>query len=122
MPLDAVDTPALLLDLDAFARNLDRMQAAADAAGVHLRPHAKAHKCPAVALEQRARGAVGICCQKVSEALPFLHAGVTDIHISNQLASTTKAAVLARWAAAGARISACVDEVSQIDALGSTLR
>jgi D-threonine aldolase len=119
MPLDSVDTPALLLDLDAFERNLDRMQAAADAAGVQLRPHAKAHKCPAVALEQRARGAVGICCQKASEALPFLRAGITDIHISNQLASPDKAVMLARWAAAGARISACVDELSQIVALGN---
>ena len=45
-PLDSVDTHALLLDLDAFERNLGRMQAAADAAGIGLRPHAKAHKCP----------------------------------------------------------------------------
>jgi D-threonine aldolase len=118
-PLDTVDTPALLLDLDAFERNLDRMQTAADAADVQLRPHAKAHKCPAVALEQRARGAVGICCQKVSEALPFLRAGITDIHISNQIATPAKAALLAMWAAAGARISACVDEMAQIQTLGS---
>ena len=82
-PLSAVDTPALLLDLAAFERNLNRLQACADAAGVALRPHAKAHKCPAIALAQLQRGAVGICCQKVSEALPFLQAGISDIHISN---------------------------------------
>ena len=69
-PLRAVDTPAPVLDLDAFARNLERMQSACDRAGVQLRPHAKAHKCPDIALAQVARGAVGICCQKVSEALP----------------------------------------------------
>ena len=119
--LDDVDTPALLLDLNAFERNLDRMQAAADAAGVALRPHAKAHKTPAVALAQIARGAVGICCQKVSEALPFIAAGVRDIHISNQpalSASGAKTVLLAR-AAHHARLSVCVDDARQIDALGA---
>ena len=119
--LDDIDTPALLLDLNAFERNLDRMQAAADAAGIALRPHAKAHKTPAVALAQIARGAVGICCQKVSEALPFIAAGVRDIHISNQpalSANGAKTSLLAR-AARHARMSVCVDDVRQIDALGS---
>ena len=119
--LKDVDTPALLLDLNAFERNLDRMQAAADAAGVALRPHAKAHKTPAVALAQIARGAVGICCQKVSEALPFIAAGVRDIHISNQPALSAKGAktlLLAR-AAHHARLSVCVDDARQIDALGA---
>ena len=119
--LEDIDTPALLLDLSAFERNLDRMQAAADAAGVALRPHAKAHKTPAVALAQIARGAVGICCQKVSEALPFIAAGVRDIHISNQPAlsrSGAKTRLLAR-AATHARMSVCVDDALQIDALGA---
>jgi D-serine deaminase-like pyridoxal phosphate-dependent protein len=114
-PLDTVDTPALLLDLDAFERNLDRMQAAADAAGVRLRPHGKAHKCPDVARAQAARGAVGICCQKASEALPFIAAGLTDVHVSNQLASAPKAALLAR-AARHAHLTVCVD-----DALGAAV-
>ncbi|MGJ7581807.1 DSD1 family PLP-dependent enzyme [Variovorax sp. RHLX14] len=121
--LEDVDTPALLLDLNAFERNLDRMQAAANAAGtgVALRPHAKAHKTPAVALAQIARGAVGICCQKVSEALPFIAAGVRDIHISNQPALSANGArtlLLAR-AAHHARMSVCVDDARQIDALGA---
>ncbi len=121
LPLGTVDTPALLLDLDAFERNLDRMQTAVQAARVQLRPHAKAHKCPAVALEQVARGAVGVCCQKASEALPFLAAGIRDIHISNQLASPAKAGLLARCAAGGARISVCVDADAQIDALADAV-
>ena len=116
--LASVDTPALLLDLDAFERNLNRMQAAADASGVRLRPHAKAHKCPAVALAQVARGATGICCQKASEALSFIEAGIDDIHVSNQLASPGKATWLAQ-AAQFARISVCVDDASQIAALGA---
>ncbi|WP_298235401.1 DSD1 family PLP-dependent enzyme [uncultured Azohydromonas sp.] len=120
-PLADVDTPTLLLDLDAFERNLDRMQAAARVAGVQLRPHAKAHKCPAVALAQVARGAAGVCCQKASEALPFLQAGVRDVHISNELASPAKARPVAQWAR-HARLSVCVDDGAQIDALAAATR
>jgi len=111
--LAAIDTPALVLDLQAFERNLDAMQAAATAAGVALRPHAKAHKTPAIALAQLQRGAVGICCQKVSEALPFLQAGVTDIHISNQTVGRPKATLLAQLALHG-RFSVCVDDARQV--------
>ncbi|MFL9992089.1 DSD1 family PLP-dependent enzyme [Paraburkholderia sediminicola] len=114
--ITSIDTPALLLDADAFERNLDVMQARADAAGVALRPHAKAHKCPAIALAQIQRGAVGICCQKVSEALPFLHAGVTDIHISNEVIGSAKLDLLARMALHG-RFSVCVDHADQVMAL-----
>jgi len=120
LPVDAIDTPSLVVDLDAFARNVDRMQAAADAAGVKLRPHAKAHKCPDVSLAQIARGAVGICCQKVSEAVPFVRAGIRDIHISNEIAGPAKAALLAELAR-HARMSVCVDDVAQIDALAAAL-
>jgi len=118
LPVDAIDTPSLVVDLDAFARNVDRMQAAADAAGIKLRPHAKAHKCPDVSLAQIARGAVGICCQKVSEAVPFVRAGIRDIHISNEIASPAKATLLAELAR-HARMSVCVDDVAQIDALAA---
>jgi len=115
--LAAIATPALVLDLQAFERNLDVMQAAANAAGVALRPHAKAHKTPAIALAQLQRGAVGICCQKVSEALPFLQAGVRDIHISNQVASVPMVELLAQMGRHG-HISVCVDHAAQVVALG----
>lgn len=117
-PLAAIDTPALLLELDAFERNVARMQAAAEAAGVALRPHAKAHKCPAIARAQIAAGAAGICCQKVSEALPFVAAGVRDIHISNEIAGPAKAALLAQLALR-ARLSVCVDHPAQIAELAA---
>ncbi|SNS55112.1 D-serine deaminase, pyridoxal phosphate-dependent [Noviherbaspirillum humi] len=116
MTLAQVDTPSLLLDLDAFERNLDRMQAHAARAGVALRPHAKAHKCPAIALAQVARGAVGVCCQKVSEALPFMRAGVSDIHVSNEIAGPAKARMLATLAR-HARLSVCVDAAQQVAVL-----
>ncbi|RZT36470.1 DSD1 family PLP-dependent enzyme [Cupriavidus agavae] len=117
-PADTIDTPSLVLDLDVFERNVARMQAAADQAGVKLRPHAKAHKCPDIALAQMARGAVGICCQKVSEAVPFVRAGVQDIHISNEIAGPAKAKLLAELAR-HARLSVCVDDLRQIDALAA---
>lgn len=118
--LHEIDTPALLLDLDAFERNLDRMQAAVAAAGLKLRPHAKAHKCPQIALRQVTRGAVGVCCQKVSEALPFIEAGVRDIHISNEIGSPQKARLLARLAR-HATVSACVDDALQLQWLREAL-
>lgn len=115
---DTIDTPSLVLDLDIFARNVDRMQSAANRAGIKLRPHAKAHKCPDISLAQIARGAVGICCQKVSEAIPFVRAGVRDIHISNEVVGTAKAALLADLAR-HARISVCVDDLTQVDTLAA---
>ncbi|MGH6882896.1 MAG: DSD1 family PLP-dependent enzyme, partial [Hypericibacter sp.] len=67
-PVEAVDTPALLVELDAFERNIARMAAFAKAKEVRLRPHGKTHKCAAIARAQIEAGAVGVCCQKVSEA------------------------------------------------------
>ncbi|WP_046240770.1 alanine racemase, partial [Delftia tsuruhatensis] len=89
---------SLALDLTAFDANLRTMQDWADRHGVALRPHAKAHKCPQIALRQLALGARGICCQKVSEALPFVAAGVRDILISNEVVGPAKHALLARLA------------------------
>ncbi|HYG45097.1 MAG TPA: DSD1 family PLP-dependent enzyme [Bordetella sp.] len=112
-PLARVDTPSLVLDLDAFESNLRLMQAWADRHGVALRPHAKAHKCPEISRRQLALGARGICCQKVSEALPFVAAGIDDVHISNQVVGPAKLALLAQLAHA-ARISVCVDDAGNL--------
>lgn len=74
-------TPSVLIETSRLARNIDTMQRAADAAGMRLRPHAKTHKLPAIARQQIARGAVGICCAKPSEAMVFAEAGIDDIRI-----------------------------------------
>ena len=66
--LEDVDTPALVLELDAFEKNLRTLADAVRGRGVRVRTHAKTHKCPEVARRQMALGAVGACCQKVSEA------------------------------------------------------
>lgn len=115
-PLSAVDTPALLLDLEAFERNVAHMQAAATSAGKALRPHAKAHKCVSIAQAQLQAGAIGICCQKVSEAIPFVEAGIPDILISNEVVGLHKARLLAQMATR-ARMSVCVDHEQSIEQL-----
>ncbi|HEY0295656.1 MAG TPA: DSD1 family PLP-dependent enzyme [Bordetella sp.] len=119
-PLSQVDTPSLVLDLDAFEANLRAMQDWADQHGVALRPHAKAHKCPQVTLRQLALGAKGICCQKVSEALPFLAAGVRDIHISNEVVGASKLALLAELAG-HADASVCVDNLSNLQDIAAAV-
>ncbi len=115
-----VDTPALILDLEAFEENLRSMQALAERNGVALRPHAKAHKCPEIALRQVALGARGICCQKVTEAEPFVRAGITDILISNEVVGHQKLALLARLAGE-ARLTVCVDHPDALAALSAAL-
>lgn len=106
--LSAVETPALVLDLDAFERNLDAMAGAARGRGVRLRPHAKAHKCPEVAKAQIARGAVGICCQKTDEAAAFVAEGIKDVLVTNEVVEPAKLARLASLAR-NARIGMLVD-------------
>ena len=89
-PVGEVDTPALLVDLDAFEHNVALMQDFADRAGMKLRPHAKTHKCADIALRQMQAGAEGVCCQKLSEAERLAAQGVSNILISNQVVGATK--------------------------------
>ena len=112
--LASVDTPALLLDLDAFEHNLDTLRAMVSGLGVCVRPHAKSHKCPEIARQQLARGAVGICCQKVSEAEAFVRGGITDVTIVNEIVGAPKLARLARLARQ-ARIAVAVDDALNVD-------
>jgi len=107
MPLEAVDTPALLIDLAAFERNIERLARAVAGTGVRLRPHAKTHKCPVIGLRQIAAGAVGVCCQKVGEAEAMVYGGVPNVLVSNQVVGASK---LARRVALAkqAEVSVCV--------------
>ena len=82
--LEDVDTPALVLDLSAFERN-QRTLFDLVRNRVRVRPHAKTHKCPEVAKRQVAMGAVGACCQKVSEAEAMVDGGITDVLVSNEI-------------------------------------
>ncbi len=88
-------TPQVLVDRPRLLANIDRMQAAADARRIHLRPHAKTHKIPAVGRWQVERGAVGLCCAKLGEAEVFVAAGADDIRLPYPLNPRNAARLLA---------------------------
>jgi D-serine deaminase-like pyridoxal phosphate-dependent protein len=90
-----IPTPAVLVDSGRLNRNLDRMQSAATARGLRLRPHAKTHKSPHIAQLQIDRGAVGICCAKLGEAEVFGDAGIADIRLPYPLNPVNADRVLA---------------------------
>ena len=121
MTLAEVDTPALLLDLDAFERNLDRLDQSLVGTRIRVRPHAKSHKCPEIALRQMARGAIGVCCQKVSEAEAMVEGGVMNVLVSNEVVGPGKLARLAGLAKR-ARVSVCVDNEQNISDLDNAAR
>jgi 3-hydroxy-D-aspartate aldolase len=113
MALADVDTPALVIDLDAFERNLQRMADFTAKAGVRLRAHAKTHKSPDIAKRQMALGAVGVCCQKVSEAEAMVDGGIGDVLVSNEVAGAVKLARLAQLARR-AKVGVCVDDLANV--------
>ena len=113
MPLEEVETPALIIDLDAFESNLAQMAEAVAKSTAKLRPHAKTHKCPAVARRQVALGAVGVCCQKVSEAEAMVAGGIRDVLVSNQIVGRRKLARLLALARE-ARVAVCVDDAENV--------
>ncbi|OFZ88395.1 MAG: alanine racemase [Betaproteobacteria bacterium RIFCSPLOWO2_12_FULL_62_58] len=121
MPLAEVDTPCLILDLDAFERNLDRLKESLAGKSVLLRPHAKSHKCPQIALRQIALGAVGVCCQKVSEAQALVEGGVNDVLIANEVVGAPKLKHLAALAKQ-ARVAVCADDAGNVAALDAAAR
>ena len=117
----SVDTPALLLDLDAFERNLDTLRATLADLPVRVRPHAKSHKCPEIARRQVARGAVGVCCQKVSEAEALVRGGIQDVFVVNEVVGALKLARLASLARS-ARVGVTVDDVHNVDDVARAAR
>ena len=108
-----IQTPCLILDLDALERNVRKMGDYASAHGMRHRSHGKMHKSVDVQkLQERLGGAVGVCCQKVSEAEVFVRGGIKDVLVSNQVRDPAKIDRLARLPKLGARIIVCVDDVA----------
>lgn len=109
-----IETPCLIVDLDAFERNVARMRERCDAMGVDLRAHGKMHKSADVARYQIEQGgAVGICCQKASEAEAFVRGGISDVLITNQVRSPRMIDRLARLAGE-AKVSVCIDDLANV--------
>ncbi|HEY8289572.1 MAG TPA: DSD1 family PLP-dependent enzyme, partial [Acetobacteraceae bacterium] len=115
-----IQTPCLILDLDALERNIVKMGKYAQAHGVRHRSHGKMHKSVDVQkLQESLGGAVGVCCQKVSEAEVFARGGIRDILVSNQVRDPAKIDRLARLPRYGARITICVDDVANVAELSA---
>jgi len=116
-----LDTPALVIDLDALERNLRRMAEFFAPLPCKLRPHAKTHKCTEIARRQVKLGAVGITCAKLGEAEAMAAGGVEDILIANQVVGERK---LQRLAALARRalVTVAVDNLANAGAIAEAAR
>ena len=123
--VNAIDTPALVVDLDTMERNLRTMAGFAAQHQVRLRPHAKMHKSAELAKLQMAAGAVGVCVQKTSEAEALVAGGVHNIFISNEVIAPAKLARVSSLtrvlAPLGGKLAICVDSLEGIQRLATSM-
>ncbi len=124
-PVSAIDTPALVLDLDAMQRNLSRMAEFARKHDIRWRPHAKMHKSSAIAKLQMQAGAVGVCVQKASEAEVMFAGGVPNIYISNEVIAPAKLVRVAdlahKMTVEGGQLAIAVDSVEGVRRLADAM-
>ncbi|PYE90492.1 D-TA family PLP-dependent enzyme [Phyllobacterium leguminum] len=119
-PLDQVVTPMPVIDEDRLAANIAKAQAYFNQHGKAFRPHIKTHKIAAVARQQLAAGAVGINCQKVSEAEVFADAGFEDILITYNILGAAKLKRLRELHERVARLSVVADSEAVVQGLAAT--
>jgi 3-hydroxy-D-aspartate aldolase len=117
MTRDEIPTPALLLDMDRFERNLDRMAKHVRAAGKSIRPHAKTHRCPEIARRQIAAGALGVACAKLGEAEVMARAGIRGLLITTEVVAPSAVRRLMRLVAEAPDTMVVVDNAENVDAL-----
>jgi D-serine deaminase-like pyridoxal phosphate-dependent protein len=119
--VNAIDTPALVVDLDAMKRNLARMAEFARKHDVRWRPHAKMHKSVALAKLQMQAGAAGVCVQKTAEAEAMVGGGVYNVYITNEVIAASKlarvAALAHQVAAEGGQLAIAVDSMEGVGRL-----
>lgn len=118
MRVDDLDTPVPVIDLDRVERNLAKMQAYCDQHGLALRPHVKTHKLPHFARRQIELGAVGVTCQKISEALVMAEAGCADILLTYPIVGASKIAPLAELAGK-TRLTVSLDNAVALDTVAA---
>jgi D-serine deaminase-like pyridoxal phosphate-dependent protein len=123
--VDAIDTPALVVDLDAMMRNLSRMADFANKHDIRWRAHAKMHKSSALAKLQMQAGAVGVCVQKTAEAEAMVAGGVHDVYISNEVVDPAKlervAALAHLLAAEKGQLAIAVDSLEGVRRLAHAM-
>ena len=108
-PIEELDTPCIVVDLDLAEANIAKLQDAANDMGVHVRPHSKTSKSPYWVRKQLDAGAIGICCAKVGEAEVMVEAGITEVMITSQVIGKSKIARLLALAPSARMIVAVED-------------
>jgi D-serine deaminase-like pyridoxal phosphate-dependent protein len=116
----SLNTPALIVDVEALERNIAAMAAFAARTGVALRPHAKTHKSAEIARRQIAAGAIGQCCAKLGEAEALTEAGIRNILITSPVVGPAATERLVALSARAEGLMAAVDHPGVVDALAAT--
>ena len=117
-PVEELDTPCIIIDLDVAESNIAKLQTAANEMGVDVRPHSKTNKSPYWVRKQLDAGAIGVCCAKVGEAEVMVEAGVPEVMIPNQVIGKRKIARLVALARS-AKIIVAVESAGNVDDLSS---
>lgn len=124
-PVSAIDTPALVVDIEAVQRNLGRMAEFVRKHDIRWRPHAKMHKSSALAKLQMLAGAVGVCVQKTAEAEAMVAGGVNNVYISNEVIAPGKLARVAdlahQLAAENGQLAIAVDSLEGVRRLADAM-
>jgi D-serine deaminase-like pyridoxal phosphate-dependent protein len=118
----AIDTPALIVDIEALERNIATMAARANAWGVTLRPHAKTHKCSAIARLQVLAGASGIACATIDEAEVMVEANLPGVLITSPLATERKVSRLTELAHRRSDLAVVADHPQHVSLLDEIAR
>jgi len=117
-----IETPAVLIDVAVAGANIDRFQSYCNRHGLACRPHIKTHKLPRMAIRQIKAGAVGITCQKVSEAEAMLaEADIDDVLITYNILGDTKLERL-RQIAHKTKLSVVTDSTKTVDGLSAAFK
>jgi len=115
-PISEIDTPALLIDMEAMERNIQIMAEYINSIKADIRPHYKTHKCPIMAHKQLDAGAIGITCAKLGEAASLVDAGIKEVLIANQVVGKTKIDRLVGLAQ-HSNIMIAVDDLKNVQAI-----
>jgi 3-hydroxy-D-aspartate aldolase len=121
MNINEIETPALILDKDLFLTNINTMEKLLADTSMKLRPHYKTHRCPQIAQLQIMRGAEGITCSKLGEALDLADAGIANILIANQIVQKSKIKTLAKLASR-CYLTVCVDNEDNLRELSAAAK
>ena len=121
VPVEALPTPALVLNRPAMQRNIARMAKFLGEHGKGFRPHAKTHKCPLICAEQLAAGAVGVCVAKLGEAAAMINAGISNVLITSPVTTPGKAGIVAELAGLSDDLHIVLDSAAGLKVLQSAL-